>query len=381
MRTKLSFRKLAHIDPVLFVSTAGLLVIGTVMVFSSSSIIGADRYGNSAYFLKRHLIYLTMGLSVMGVLFFINIRGLRKLAIPGLILSAATLTLTALTSLGTSAKHAVRWLSLGGFTVQPSEFAKPLIILYIAAYLSKRGDKVQDFRKGLLPLLLTLGTVLLLILRQPDFGTCVVIAATTIAMLFVSRTKPWHLAALVLSGMVGGYALIQAAAYRRNRLLAFLDPWKDPQGSGFQIIQSFVAFQRGGFSGQGLGDGVQKLLYLPEAHTDFIFSVIAEELGFIGSSFVIFLFACLVVRGMQLALRIREPFAYQLSFGLTVLIGVQAFLNMAVVMGAVPTKGLTLPFISYGGSSLISMMASVGILFSLFSTVTVSRRMARKVAE
>jgi cell division protein FtsW len=198
-------------------------------------------------------------------------------------------------------------------------------------------------------------------------------------MLFVGQARAWHLGALAAAGAAAGWALIQGAAYRRNRILAFLDPWRDPQGSGFQIIQSFVAFDRGGFQGQGLGDGMQKLHYLPEAHTDFIFSVIAEELGVWGTVSVIVLFLLLVVRGLTIANRIREPFARQLAFGLTAMIGFQALFNMAVVTGLVPTKGLTLPLVSYGGSSLVSTMLSLAILFSLSSTVTVARTMARRV--
>jgi cell division protein FtsW len=372
-------KKLRHIDPVLFLSSMALLGLGTVMVYSSSSLTAADRYGDSLYYLKRHLFYAALGFTAMGVLFFTNIRALRKLALPALALMAIALSFTAFTSAGVAVKSATRWLAIGHFTLQPSEFAKPLIVLYIAAFLSKRGEEIRDFRKGLLPLLLTVGVFLLLILRQPDFGTCVVIALTAFLMLFVGRARIWHLVALALSSLSAGYLLIQGAAYRKRRLLAFVDPWKDPQGSGHQIIQSFVAFQRGGFSGQGLGDGAQKLLFLPEAHTDFIYSVIAEELGFWGSLAVIFLFLVLVVRGLQLALKIREPFASKLAYGLTVILGIQALMNMAVVMGLVPTKGLTLPLVSYGGSSLIATMASVGILLSLASTVSLSKTMARKV--
>ncbi len=379
MTLSLRFRKLRHIDPVLSLSALGLLGLGTVMVYSSSSLVAADRFGDNLYYLKHQLMYAILGLAVMGTLFFINIRGLRKLALPALGLVALALAVTALTSAGVSVKSATRWLTIGGITVQPSEFAKPLIVLYIASYLSKRGEGIRDFRKGLLPLLLTLGILLLLILKQPDFGTCVVIAVTAFLMLFMGRARLWHLAALALGGLTSGYCLILGAAYRRRRLLAFMDPWKDPAGSGFQIIQSFVAFHRGGIVGAGLGDGIQKLQYLPEAHTDFIFSVIAEELGVWGSIGVIVLFLFLVVRGLQLALRIREPFASELAYGLTVMIGVQALMNIAVVMGLIPTKGLTLPLVSYGGSSLVATMAAVGILLSLASTVSLSSKMARKV--
>lgn len=372
-------KKLSHVDPWLLISTFGLLGLGTIMVFSASSLVGADRFGDSAYYLKHHLASAFLGLVCMLVLFFMNIRGLRKLSLPLLGIICVALAATALTKVGISAKHATRWISIAGFHFQPSEFAKPIIILYVAAYLSKKGDQIHDFLKGLLPLLLTLGMILLLILKQPDFGTCIAIAATTFMMLFVGRAKLLHLGGLSLLLLLAGYTLMMAASYRRARLMTFLNPWHDPQGSGFQILQSFVAFQRGGLSGQGLGDGSQKLLYLPEAHTDFIFSVIAEELGFAGAIAVIVLFSILIIRGIQLALKIREPFASQLAFGLTVMVGIQAIFNMAVVMGLVPTKGLTLPLVSYGGSSLMSTMASIGVLFSLSATMSVSSNMARKV--
>ncbi len=368
-----TIRKLSYVDPVLLAATLALIILGMVMVYSASSPIGMERYGDGAYFLKRHLIAAAVGLVAMGLAFFIKTRWIKNLALPGLVLSGVLLLITAFTSAGHTAKASTRWLGLGGFTFQPSEIAKPLIIAYVAAYLAHKREGIRDFLRGLFPLLLTMAAFILLILRQPDFGTSVLMVAVVGAMLFVARAKTWHLAGLATLGLLAGVFLVKAVAYRQRRVLAFMDPWVDPRGAGFQIIQSFIAFEHGGLEGQGLGDGTQKLLYLPEAHTDFIYSVIAEELGVLGSIAVIVLFACLVVQGLRLALRIGEPFAAQLAFGITALIGFQSLFNMAVVMGMLPTKGMTLPLVSYGGTSLITTMASIGILLSISATVSQSK--------
>jgi cell division protein FtsW len=374
----MKLRKFAHVDPMLLMAVVGLLALGTVMIFSASSLAAADHFGDSAYYLKRHLTWTLLGGVLFCVVFLINHRVLRSLALPGLIGIGVLLLITAVTSLGVEAKHATRWLSLGGFTFQPSEFAKPIIVIYVARYIAKKGTDLGDLKRGLLPLLLTVGAVLVLILKQPDFGTAVALAAVVFIMLFVGQARWTHLVGLAGMAAVGGYFLIHGAVYRQRRLLAFLDPWKDPRGSGFQIIQSFIAFQQGGLQGQGLGDGTQKLLYLPEAHTDFIFSVIAEELGLLGCLLVITLFGVIVVQGLRLAIRIQDTFASQVALGLTALIGIQGLLNMAVVMSLVPTKGLTLPLVSYGGSSLIATLLSVAVLLSLSSTVAMSTSMAKK---
>ncbi|MFH1263725.1 MAG: putative lipid II flippase FtsW [Pseudomonadota bacterium] len=370
--------KFAHVNPVVLTAVMVLLVIGTVMVYSASSLTAAEQFKDSAHYLKRHLFSGAIGLVAMTIVFLLNLRWLKAAALPGLVICGLLLLVTALTSHGVEAKHATRWLSFRGFTFQPSEFAKPFLLLYVAAYLAKKGEGITDFFRGLLPLLLTVGGVLLLILRQPDFGTAVALALCVLVMLFVARARLWHIGGLAALVSVSGFFLIQGAGYRRRRLLAFLNPWGDPQGSGFQILQSFVAFQRGGLQGQGLGDGTQKLLYLPEAHTDFIYSVIAEELGILGCMLVIACFVCIVYQGFRLALKIRDTFGSQAALGLTTLIGTQAVLNMAVVTALVPTKGMTLPLVSYGGSSLIAMLIAIGILLSLSSTIAGSKPMARR---
>ncbi len=371
-------KKVAHIDPYILGPTVLLIGLGTIMIYSASSLLGIEKFGDSFFFLKKQIFNLFLGCVGMAAIFSLKVRGLRKLAFPGLLVSGGLLVVTLFSSAGIEANHATRWLSLGGFRFQPSEFAKPLIILYVAAYLAKRGESIRDFRHGLLPLLLQVGVFLLLILKQPDFGTTVVLSLVVGIMLFAGHAKLSHLGALTGLGMSAGIALIQFSTYRRERLLSFLNPWADEQGKGFQIIQSFIAFQHGGVTGQGLGDGSQKLLYLPEAHTDFIYSVVAEELGLFGTVGIIVLFTVLVVQGLKLAIRIRDPFASNLALGLTSLIGIQAFFNMAVVMGLVPTKGLTLPLISYGGTSLIATMTCLGVLMSLSSSVALSGQPTRR---
>ena len=373
-----SLKKFSAVDPFLLFSTFALIILGMVMVYSASSLIGIERHGDGLHYLKRHLAYVFAGLGIMAILCLLKTRGLRHIAIPGLFGTGILLLLTSFPSIGITAKNATRWIAVGGFTFQPSEFVKPFLILYVAAYISKRGSLIKDFRRGVLPLLLTVGLFLLLILRQPDFGTTVVLAITVGVMLFVGGMRISHFSGLFAVGMAASAFLIYSAPYRRARLLAFLNPWDDPQGSGFQIIQSFIAFNSGGIQGQGLGDGAQKLLYLPEAHTDFIYSVIAEELGLFGAVFVIVAYAILVTQGLRLVIRVKDPFASLLALGLTTMIGIQAILNMAVSMGMVPTKGMTLPLVSYGGSSLIATMASIGIVFSLSSTVGLSGRMAKR---
>ncbi|HLG19072.1 MAG TPA: putative lipid II flippase FtsW [Bdellovibrionota bacterium] len=376
MTPSAKLRKIRHLDPVLTLATLGLLALGTVMVFSSSSSIGAEKFGDSAYYLKRHLIWMAIGGLGMGVTFFINPFPLKKLATPALIGGLILLGLVMVT--GTARNKAVRWLNLGGLVFQPSEFVKLTVVLYTAAYLAKARERIQKFSKGLLPLLATVGGIVLVLLKEPDFGTAVLVTFVVAMMVFVGGANLWHVGALGALAGVASYALILSSAYRRRRLMAFLHPWQDPLGSGFQILQSFIAFQNGGFQGQGLGDGTQKLLYLPEMHTDFIFAVIAEELGFLGSFLVIFLFALIVIQGFRLSLRLREPFTSSLALGLTGLIGFQAFFHMAVVMGLVPTKGLTLPFISYGGSSLVITLMSIGLLLSLSATLSMTTSMARR---
>tara|TARA_Y100000590_G_scaffold79400_4_gene88184 strand:- start:6531 stop:7400 length:870 start_codon:yes stop_codon:yes gene_type:complete len=258
-----------------------------------------------------------------------------------------------------------RWLTLGGFSFQPSELAKFTLVLFIAKSLVKRADKLRNFAYGYLPNLIVLGFFFIPILFQPDFGTAMIICAVTFAMLFIAGLRKKFLLLSILAIVPFIASAIMTAEYRKNRIMAFLKPWEDPSGIGYQVIQSFYAFGRGGFWGTGLGQSSQKLSRLPEAHTDFIFSVIGEELGFIGTTTIVILFSIFIWRGFITAYRSKDPFGTHLATGLTLLIGLQAFINLGVASGLLPTKGLTLPFISMGGSSMLVTMLSVGVLLNI----------------
>jgi len=268
-------------------------------------------------------------------------------------------------SLGVAVKGARRWLRLGSISIQPAEMAKLVVVMYLAKYLTKKADKLADFRSGLLPVLLVIGVLAGLILLEPDLGTVLVIGMVTVAVLFLGGARITHLVGLGLCAIPAVLMLILSSGYRRQRLMSFLAPWKDASDSGFQITQSFLAFGSGGPFGVGLGEGKQKLFFLPEAHTDFVLALVGEELGLAGTATVILLFVVFVLRGFQIAARAREPFGKYLGMGITLLIGVQALVNAAVVTGLLPTKGLTLPFVSYGGSSLVVSFVGVGMLLSI----------------
>lgn len=361
------------VDPILLAVTILLLIAGTVMIYSSSSLVASENFASHMFYLKRHAIMLFLGTIAMLIAFVTPLHVVKKITFPVLIIFVVLLIFVIATSMGVEAKHATRWINIAGFRFQPSELIKPWIILFTAGYIERMGIKIRSFKDGLFPLMFILGMILLLILKQPDFGTTVTIAVVLVLMVFVSGAKWTHLGSIMLTGGIAAAYLIFSADYRRRRFFSFINPWADPQGDGFQMIQSLVAFQRGGLKGQGLGDGTQKLLYLPEAHTDFIFSVIGEELGFLGCMIVVLLFCTLMIQGIRLAIRIQDPFASILAFGLTMMITVQAVFNMGVVTGLLPTKGLTLPFISYGGSSLIATMFSMGLLLSLSSMISHQR--------
>lgn len=378
MATDVKKHKFVHADSMMIFVTLCLVMLGTVMVYSASSPVAAENFGGNTYFLKKHLVMLVLGIASMFVAFLTPLQFLKKQAFPMLVVVFVLLLFVDFSTFGVEAKHATRWLNIFGFRFQPSELAKPVVILFVAAYIERVGHKLQKFGEGLLPILTIVGTICLALLKQPDFGTAVTIGFTVLVMLFVADARMKHVLGLLLIGMVCAYFLVMNVAYRRDRILSFLNPWADPQGKGFQIIQSFIAFKRGGIHGQGLGDGTQKLLYLPEAHTDFIYSVIAEELGFLGCAVVIVLFAVLIYRGLSLSIKIRDTFGSILALGLTTLLGLQAFFNMGVVMGLLPTKGLTLPFVSYGGSALVANMFCVGLLLSLSANVGSGERMAKR---
>ena len=342
-----------------------LTCLGVVMVFSSSSIMAVRDYNDSLYFLKRQSVFAVVGFAAMALLMRIDLNLLRKAAWPVLVLCALLLIAVLVPGVGKKVSGAARWLNVGGITFQPAEFVKVGLVMFLAHSLARKQDKVKSFRFGFLPYMLILAVLLGLLLAQPDMGSALTLAAVAVAMLLVAGTRLSYLASIGLIALPFLYFMVMGVDYRRRRILAFLNPWEDPSNSGFQIIQSWIAFGSGGAFGQGLGESKQKLFYLPEAHTDFIFSVVGEELGFIGVIVIAAMFMLLIMRGMRTALNAPNEFGCLLAFGITLLIGLQAFVNMAVVMGMVPTKGLALPFISYGGTSLVTTLAAVGLLLNV----------------
>ncbi len=352
-------------DHMLLFVTLTLALVGLVMVFSASAIVAGNRFQDPEFFLKRQIAWLGFGFLLMHLTSRIDYQLWRKLSIPILIGMLVLLVMVLVPSLGVAAKGARRWLRLGPISIQPAEMAKLVTVMYLAAYVTRKADKLTLFRSGLLPALIVVGLLSGLVLLEPDLGTVVVMGLATVALLFLGGARIAHLVSLGLCAIPVALVLVLGSSYRRQRLMTFLAPWKDASDAGFQITQSFLAFGSGGPFGVGLGQGKQKLFFLPEAHTDFVLALVGEELGLAGTVTVILLFAIFVWRGFHIAARARMPFGKFLGMGITLLIGIQALVNAAVVTGLLPTKGLTLPFVSYGGSSLVVSFVGVGMLLNI----------------
>jgi len=333
------------------------------MVFSSSA--AYTEHNDSFYFLKRQVLWCLLGTGLLLITKNLDYHKLHQYTYPIMIFTFLLLVVVMFPEFSKKVGGARRWLTFGGLSFQPSELAKFTLVLFIAKSLVKRADKLRSFAYGYLPNLIVLGFFFIPIFFQPDFGTVMVILAVTFTMLFIAglRKKFLFLSILAIIPIVA--LAILFAEYRTRRIIAFLNPWEDPSGVGFQVIQSFYAFGRGGFWGVGLGESSQKLYRLPEAHTDFIFSVIGEELGFVGTTAIVLLFLIFIWRGFLTAYQAKDPFGTHLATGLTLLIGLQAFINLGVASGLLPTKGLTLPFISMGGSSMLVTMLSVGVILNI----------------
>lgn len=356
-------------DRLLIITTFILVAVGVVMIYSTSSIMAVKRFGSEYFFVKKHVVYFAVGLAALLAAIKIPYRFYFKAAYPVLAISAIALICIYIPGLGVKVGGAKRWVRLGPLTFQPSEPARLAVVMFLAYSLASKGGRIRQFSTGLLPNLVMPGIIAGLILLEPDFGTAATIAALVFILTFLAGARFFkHLLPLAVSGGVIGYAVVHHFSYMMNRIAVFLDPWKDPAGAGFQIVQSLIAFGSGGIYGVGLGQGKQKLFYLPEAHTDFILSVIGEEFGFIGVGGVMALYAAFLYCGVSIALKAKDMHAKYLAFGLTLMITLQAVINMAVVLGLVPTKGLTLPFISYGGTSLVVNMVAVGILLNIWTT-------------
>ena len=352
-------------DPVILIAVFLLIGIGLVAVFSASSILAEERYGDHYYYLRRQMIFCLFGLLLMILATNINYLLYRRLVYFFLGLSLISLILLLVPGLGVKVGGAQRWFRFGFISMQPSEAAKLSLAIFVAYSMSKNVGKMGTFFHGLFPHLLVAAVFMVLILLQPDLGTAIIIGTWMLILLFIGGVNLGQL--IVLLGLTTPvvFYLISHTAYRLHRWLAFLNPWEDPHGFGFQIIHSFLAFGSGGLSGVGLGNSKQKLFYLPEPHTDFILSIIAEEIGFIGVSVLLILFAIIVIRGIRIALNAPELFGTYLALGISCMLAVQVIVNVGVVMALLPTKGLTLPLISYGGSSLIVTITGIGILMNI----------------
>ena len=352
----------------IFLVVAILVSIGIVMIYSASAIYAYGNMGDSLYFLKRHLLYLALGLVLMFVAMSIDINRLKKIAKPAMLFTVILLVLVLVPHIGKEIAGAKRWFKFGPVNFQPSELAKIVTILYMADLIARKDTLMKNFMHGYLPAVMVLGLVVGLVLLEPDLGTAVTISVITMIMLFVGGVAFPYIVASILASLPALYLLLFRVPYRRKRMMIFLNPWSDKRGTGFQIIQSFVALGSGGLLGVGLGQSKQKLFYLPASHTDFIFSIIGEELGFLGTASIVILFTIFVWQGMRVAFRAIGTFEKLLSLGIVSLIALEAIINIGVTAGALPTKGLPLPFISYGGSGLIFHMTAVGLLLNVAKT-------------
>ena len=351
------------VDKVLAAAVIALIGFGVVMVYSASAIEATVRFHDPEFFLKRQLLFGSAALAVMWVVSRFDYHRLHKLTYP-VLGSVTLLMLLTVLGLGTRRGGAARWLAVGPILIQPAEMAKLALVLWLAYSLAKKSDKVKSFTVGFVPHVLMSGLLILLCLKQPDFGSAVVIAFLTFTLLFVAGARISYLVGAAITLLGVGVQLVLTRSYRLARLEAFLDIAKHRQDIAYQPFQSVMSFGSGGVFGLGLGRGLQ-VLYLPEAHNDFIAAIIGEELGFLGVMGLASIFLLIVSRGVRVALRADDEYGSYLAFGISAMIGMQALVNMAVAMAILPTKGLTLPFISYGGSSLLVNAAAVGVLLNV----------------
>ncbi len=337
------------------------------MVYSSSSVVALTTYDDPAFFMKRQMLWAIVGLFVMAVTMRLEHRifGDQRIVIGLIIVSLIMLVATLVPGIGKVINGSRRWLRLGTLSFQPSELAKFALAVYVSYSIAKKGGRIRDFMNGLMPVYVVTGVFMVAVILQPDFGAAMTMAGVVCIMLFAGGANLLHLGGTALAALPLVIFAVAHSVYRSRRIFAFLDPWADPHGSGHQIIQSFLAFGSGGIFGRGLGEGRQKLLFLPERHSDFIYAVIGEELGLIGALVVLALFLVILWRGVRIAFVAGDAFSKMLALGITLLICVQGMVNMAVVTGLLPTKGIALPLVSYGGSSLVVALGSLGVLLSI----------------
>jgi cell division protein FtsW len=358
-------------DPVLFLATLLLICLSIVMVYSASAVVTLERYGRPSMFLVKQAMWAVLGLGLLGLVTRIDYRTYRE---PVFIWTALAIVLAALVAVlfMPPVNNARRWFGLAGIGVQPSEVSKLVAILFIAALLERRAHRINELGYAVAPIALLVGCLFALIMLEPDFGTSMSLVLIAFVMVFAAGLNYRYIVGAALVALPAMYILVMGTAYRRRRMLTFLNPWEDPLGDGFQIIQSLIAVGTGGLWGKGLMNGAQKLFYLPEPHTDFIYSVISEELGLAGATAVVLCFCIVTWRGARVALRAPDAFGAYLALGLTTMIAVQAFINISVVLGLMPTKGIPLPLVSFGGSSLLINLVGMGILLNVSQHTTPS---------
>ena len=359
--------KKKHMDYLLFISVILISIFGIIMIYSASSIWSEFKYQDAFKYVKQQGLFFGVGILAMLFASKIDLNFLKKKANLILGICFILLILVLIPGIGTVRNGSRSWFGIGGLGVQPSEFAKLGLIIFTSKYLARNQKNMGDIKKGALPIFLIIGIFFVLIMLEPDFGTAMVMALTLIALIFASGLKISFFVKLGVLGLAGIVGLIIAAPYRMARIVSFLNPWSDPLGSGYQIIQSLYAIGPGGLLGQGFLNSRQKHFYLPEPQTDFIFSIISEEFGFLGVLIVCGFFFFIFYRMLRIALRNNDLFSKYLAFGLASLLFIQASLNLAVVVGLIPVTGVTLPFFSYGGSSLLISMISVGLVLNVSS--------------
>ncbi len=352
-----------RIDPLILGITVALSLGGLIMVFSASGVVAEMKYSNSTHYLQRQIVWMVLGFCVLFVGSQMDYRKLKQW-VPWIVLGCVGGLLLVL-AFGPEINGARRWLTFGLFSIQPTELAKLAVVLYLAAFLANPNRRITDWRRGFLPPVVVVSGLCFLIVVEPDLGSIVVIGLVFVCMMFLAGARIRHLACLSLPMILGFFALIVMSPERWERFTTFLDPFQDREDAGYQLVQSLLALENGGIFGVGLGQSKQKLLYLPEGHTDFVLALVGEELGLVGTLGLLGLFVILVFKGFRVAALAPDVFGRYLALGITLLLTMQAMINAGVVSGMLPTKGLTLPLVSYGGSSLMTTMLAIGILLSI----------------
>jgi len=351
-------------DKVLFLATLLLVCASVVMVYSASAVLAMQRYNQPYLFLIKQGMWAALGLAAMSLAMRFDYRNYREPSFIWMSLGVVSLALVAVL-FSAPINGSSRWFGIGGIGVQPSELAKLSAIFFMAAILERRMDRIDEVGFALIPIALVVAMLIGLILAEPDMGTAITLLIIAATMVFAAGLNYRYVVGVILCGLPVVYVVLMSASYRRRRLMAFWNPWSDPLGDGFQIIQSLIAVGAGGVMGRGFMAGVQKLFYLPEPHTDFIYAVIGEEFGLVGTTIILLCFAVIAWRGLRVAMRAPDRFGAFLAIGLTTMIAAQAFVNISVVLGLLPTKGIPLPFVSFGGSSLVISLLGMGILLNV----------------